>query len=95
MECLIEMIASYSGVLAPVLTTWSVLALYMPGKDADLRYSQGLFFAALLAISFLTVRTVVDHDERWLTNAASLGFLIVCGSLKRPAESASTAISGY
>lgn len=94
MESLLYWIAGYSGVLAPVLTTWAVFALYVPGRDADWKYSQGLFFGSLLVIACLTIRTVVDHDERWLLNAASLGCLVVCGSLKRPADSTGSLILG-
>jgi hypothetical protein len=94
MESLFELIANHSGVFAPILMTWAVVALYVPGRDADWRYSQGLFFGSLLAIAFLTIRTVIDHDQQWLTNAASLGFLVVCGALKRPTESTGSVISG-
>jgi hypothetical protein len=95
MEGLFDFINQYSAVLAPILTTWAIVALYVPGRDGDWRYSQGLFFCSMLVVSCLTIRTVIDHDQQWLINAASLSALIVCGSMKRPVDSTSSIVSGF
>lgn len=95
MELLIATVVGYSGILAPVLATWATANLYLQPQESDCGYCQTAYFGAMLFIGFLTVRTMLMHDECWLINAASLGVLIVGGALKRPVDdSASSVLTG-
>lgn len=92
MEFAIELVAEYSGLVAPALALWAGLLLHMQPKDTNNPIVQSLYFLVLMFIAVLTVRATMNHDTMWLANAASLGTLIVIGVLKRPVDGLDSAV---
>ena len=86
MEQLIESVASYSALAVPMLAMWAIACLYTARTGCQCTLTQIAYFVALLAISGLTVRTVLVDDGCWLIHTASLGVMIVSGVMRRPAE---------
>ncbi len=84
MERLIEIIVLCSGLTAPMLTILATASLYTRPEGCECPVAQLLFFFALLFVSGLTIRCVMLDDGAWLTQAASLGVLIVAGVLRKP-----------
>lgn len=84
MERLIELIVLCSGFTAPLLTILATTSLYVRRAGCECPVAQLLFFFALLFVSGLTIRTVMLDDGSWLTQAASLGVLIVAGVARKP-----------
>ncbi|MBX3423447.1 MAG: hypothetical protein KF752_17960 [Pirellulaceae bacterium] len=87
MEFVIDLIGSHSAFLAPALTAWAMLTLYVQPKTEIGFSASGFYFVVLLMVAVLTMRTTMVHDKLWLIHAASLGVLIVGGVLWRPSES--------
>ncbi len=88
MELLVDLVGCYSCVLAPALATFAMIALYVQPVGSSSQ-NNALFFAVLLVLATLTVRTtMMMYDETWLIHAASLGCTIVAGAMKRPQEAA-------
>lgn len=86
MDGLVGFVVLCSGLAAPILTMWAVVGLYTQQPTCKCPLPKFLFFLALLIVSGLTIRTVVVDDGRWLTQASSLGVLIVAGAMRRPSE---------
>ena len=84
MEPLINCVVLCSGLLVPVLACWSIGCLFMGHSCKQCQVSQTTFFAVLLLISALTIRTVAVNDGHWLIHTSSLSLMIVAGVLKRP-----------
>lgn len=56
-----------------------VLAKVSQGDRA--RWAEKQFFAVLLVITVVTLRTVITCHEIWLVHTATLGTLIICSML--------------
>ncbi len=75
--------------LLPVMASLALaLAKFTHGQAA--RWAERQFFAALLVITLVTVRTVIMCDETWLLHTATLGIMIV-GALVIPSCDATLA----
>lgn len=86
MERLLECALHYSNFIVPILALWAIACLYTVRSGQQCRTSQVVFFTTLLAISGLTVRTVMADDCCWLIHTASLGVMVVSGVMRRPGE---------
>lgn len=86
MEFVINLVAEYSGIVAPGVAVWATLMLHMQPKNINSSMVQIVYFFSLLFVALLTVRATLNHDPMWLISASSLGVLIVAGALKRPVE---------
>jgi hypothetical protein len=84
MDRAVESIASFPSLLVPMLVLWAIVGLYSLRSGAQCTATQVLYFAILLFVSLVTVRTVVADDGYWLPHTASLGTLIVAGVMRRP-----------
>lgn len=87
MERLTECIVFCSGFIVPILALWAVACLYTRRSGIQCYASQIIYFATLLMISGLTIRTVMVDDCCWLVHMGSLGVMIVSGVMRRPSES--------
>ena len=87
MEPLIATVILYSGLIAPLLAIWGIACLYTQRSGEQCRTTHLIYFATLLVISGLMLRTVAADDSLWLVHASSLGAMIVCGTMRRPGES--------
>ncbi len=85
MESVVEAAVCFSGLLVPSLAIWAIVALYSQCSGVECCVTQFLFFATLLFIAGMTVRTVTTDDGYWLIHTASLGVMIVAGVMRRPA----------
>lgn len=86
MEHLISGIVLGSGFVAPLLALWATVCLYTVRDGCRCTVTQIVFFATMIVIAGLTVRTVVVDDCSWLSHSASLGGMIVFGVMRKPAE---------
>ena len=87
MERLIDCLVFCSGFTVPLLALWAIACLYTLRSGIQCYASQIIYFATLLMISGLTVRTVMADDGCWLAHTASLGVMVVFGVMRRPGES--------
>jgi len=58
--------------------------LFIRPAGCECPVAQMVYFVAFLFVSGLTMRSVVVDDSAWLTQAASLGVLVVAGVLRKP-----------
>lgn len=65
------------------------LAKFTHGEAA--RWAEKQFYAALVVITLVTVRTVIVCDESWLLHTSTLGVMIV-GALVVPSQDAAMAL---
>ena len=87
MEEWIASIDACSGLLVPILTAWAIGCVRITREDG-MGVCELIYFATLLLVAVLTVRTVVADDLCWLIHTASLGSLIVAGAMPRSATGA-------
>ncbi len=86
MERIVEAIDFGAGWLVPVLTLWAIGCLYSLRSGCRCRATEWAYYAALLLVSGVTLRTVMADDNCWLVHTASLCTLIIAGVMRRPAE---------
>lgn len=91
MDKLIEIILMSSGLLVPVLVVWAISGLYSLRSGCRCPLTEILYFAVMLFVAGLTVRTVLNNDCCWLIHTASLGVMIVAGVMRRPADASELA----
>ena len=84
MEQLLLSVAECSLWLVPVIAMWGVACLYWGRFGGYGAIPQVVYFTCLLGIAGLTLRTMLDNDGCWLIHTASLGMMIVLGSMLRP-----------
>lgn len=84
MEHLVELLAGCAGFLVPAVAIWATACLYTMQAGSRCPVTECVFFVALLAISCVTIRTVMANDYYWLLHTSSLGAMIVAGVLKKP-----------
>ncbi len=84
MERLVETVVHCSALVVPLLAIWAIACLYCSRSGCGCHATQIVFFATLLMIAGFTVRTVLVDDGCWLIHTASLGVMIVFGTMRRP-----------
>ncbi len=84
MEQFIESIASWAGILVPLLAVWAIVGLYTQRSGCQCVATQVFYLSVMVFIAGVTVRTVMVDDGCWLVHTASLGVLVVSGVMRRP-----------
>lgn len=87
MEPFISSLVNFSAFIVPALAVWAIAALYMQRETVACTQTQLLYFATLLVIAVVTLRTITTNDGCWLIHTATLGITIVAGVMRRPASS--------
>jgi hypothetical protein len=87
-------LADWAVVLVPALAIWAVLGAHSR-RYADYRtLCDCLYFALMLIIAGLTLRTMSANDPCWLIHTASLGAMVVGGVVSyRDSSEESTAFT--
>ena len=73
------------AIVMPLIGAIALLLAKLSQGDAA-RWAERQFFAALVVITLVTLRTVIVCNEFWLVHTATLGTLIV-GALVIPGHS--------
>ncbi len=94
MERLIDCVTYCSALLVPLLAVWAITCLYVLRSGYSCHVTQVVYFAALLLIAGITIRTVIADDGCWLIHTTSLGIMIVAGVMRRPAEEGTSSLVG-
>jgi hypothetical protein len=76
------------AIIFPLVGGLALLFAKLSHGDAA-RWGERQFFAILLVITIVTLRTVITCHEFWLVHTTSLGALIIC-SLLIPGQQDST-----
>ncbi|WP_145177786.1 hypothetical protein [Rubripirellula lacrimiformis] len=77
------------AILLPLMGSVALVFAKMTQGEAA-RWAEKQFFAALVVITIVTVRTVIMCDETWLLHTATLATMIV-GALVVPGYDSSLA----
>lgn len=93
MEQFIQSIASWAGILVPLLAVWAIVGLYTQRHGCQCIATQVLYLSVMLFIAGITVRTVMVDDGCWLIHMASLGVISVAGVMRRPESQATKFVS--
>lgn len=80
----------FDAIILPLVGAVALLLAKFSEGDAA-RWAERQFFAVLLVITIVTLRTVIRCDEVWLVQTATLGTLIIC-SMMIPSQDGSVAV---
>lgn len=79
------------AIMMPIIGGLALLIAKVSHGDRA-RWAEKQFFAVLLVITIVTLRTVITCHEIWLVHTTTLGALIVCSllipSFQEPQEAA-------
>lgn len=84
MEMTLESVSYIAALLVPAIALWAIVCLYTQASGCKCHVTEVGFFAALLLIAAITVRTVLVDDGCWLIHTSSLGVMIVAGVMRKP-----------
>ncbi len=80
----------FDAVILPLVGCIALLfAKFTEGEAA--RWAEKQFFAVLLVITLVTLRTVITCNEVWLVQTTTLGTLIIC-SMMIPSQDTPVAV---
>ena len=74
-----------NAIILPLIGLWALLHLKLSVGEAE-RRSQTQFFAILIVMSFVTLRTVSACDNCWLIHTSTTAAMIL-GALVMPSRS--------
>ena len=80
----LESVSYVAALLVPAIALWAIACLYTQAAGCKCHATEVGFFAALLMIAAITIRTVLVDDGCWLIHTSSLGVMIVAGVMRKP-----------
>jgi hypothetical protein len=79
-----QLTSLFDAIIFPLVAGLALLLAKLSHGDAA-RWAERQFFAILLVITLVTLRSVITCHEFWLVHTMSLGSLIIC-SLMIPGQ---------